>query len=284
MASKVAFILGVSSLTVASLFVGADAWAGIDACGDIEVEANAHCEVKVGLECKAECTPIHFTAACYADCSGECNVSVDAGCTVDCQADCSASCEVDPGSFECSASCEGECNAGCDGQCSSSSDQATCRGSCEATCHGECSASCEGTPPSASCEAKCEASCDGECHAEANVDCQIDCQAGCTAELTGGCEVECDKPEGSLFCDGQYIDHGGNLEECINALNALLEVSVDVSATGSASCDGGSCEAEGEAGVSCALSQEPATAEHRGPWLALAAAGLGVAVARRRRK
>lgn len=97
--------------------------------------------------------------------------------------------------------------------------------------------------------------------AEANLDCQVDCQAEgyveCTAELEGGCEAACQSPEGALFCDGQYIDHGGNLENCVAALEAALSIEVDTSATGMAtsSCSNGSCEAdaEGEAEVNCAF-------------------------------
>ena len=59
-----------------------------------------------------------------------------------------------------------------------------------------------------------------------------------------------------MFCDGQYVDHGGNAEDCIKSLNAWLTANVDVSARGSASgdCSGNTCEgeAEGEASASCA--------------------------------
>jgi MYXO-CTERM domain-containing protein len=274
--------LFLSALAVPTTMTTQAEAANIDACGDINVEANAQCEVKVGVDCKAECEPVNFTASCYADCSGsECTVQASAMCTGSCEADCSGQCMANPGNFDCNASCTGQCEANCQGECSSSNDQATCQGSCEATCEGECSASCEGTPPSASCDAKCSASCEGECSAEANIDCQIDCQAGCTAELTGGCELECDKPEGALFCDGQYIDHGGNLEECIAALESLLEINVDVSAQGSASCEGGSCEAEGKVSAGCAMA--PAPQQDSSAWWLLGAAGLALGVMRRRR-
>ncbi len=272
-----------STLLAVALSVPMEADAAdIAACGDINVEANAQCEVKVGLECKAECEPVNFTAACYADCSGQCSATFEASCAATCEADCTGQCDVNPPAFECSASCNAECKASCDGHCAASDNQATCKGSCESSCEGECSASCEGTPGSASCEAKCEASCEGSCTAEANVDCQIDCQGGCTAQLQGGCEVECDKPEGALFCDGQYIDHGGNLEECIDALRERLSIEVDVSAQGSASCEGGSCEAEGEVSVGCAAAPSAPTGGERGAWLAVAALA-GLALTRRRR-
>jgi hypothetical protein len=47
------------------------------------------------------------------------------------------------------------------------------------------------------------------------------------------------------------MDKGGNAQDCINALNAYLTSKVDVSASGTASCSGASCEAEGEAAASC---------------------------------
>lgn len=279
MRNKLFMSLTPLALLASALTLPAEAdAANIGACGDINVEANAQCEVKVGVECKADCTPLNFTASCAAECSGMCNASFEASCTGSCQADCSGQCEANPGSFDCSASCNTQCKADCSGHCSASNNRAQCEGSCEASCEGECSASCEGTPPSATCDAKCEASCEGHCTAEANVNCQIDCSAGCTAELTGGCEVECDTSEGALFCDGQYIDHGGNLEECIDALRSLLNITVD--ASGSAACDGGSCKAEGQVGVGCATS--PGPHHSNGAWLALAAGAL-LGLGRRRR-
>ena len=73
----------------------------------------------------------------------------------------------------------------------------------------------------------------------------------CKADIKGGCEADCKTEEGALFCDSQYVDHGDNLNECINALEAVLTTEVDGYASGSASCEGGTCKSEGEAGVSC---------------------------------
>ena len=257
-------------------FAPLDAQAGIEACGNINVSASADCKVEVSGGCPAMCEPINFTASCYADCSGQCNVTADVGCTGSCEADCSGSCEANPGSFDCQASCEGTCGADCEANCSDNQ----CVASCKATCEGECSGSCQGTPPSATCEAKCSASCQGSCKAEVNADCQVSCQGSCSAELSGGCKAECEKPEGALFCDGQYVDHGGNLEECIAALNAILNVKVDASA--SASCSGNSCEAEGEVSASCAHNEGPVSPWSAG-WAAAFLAGLGVTIRRRRR-
>jgi len=284
--------------TIAQLVVGlltfavpvlatSNASAGLDACGDIHVEANAQCEVVVGAECDARCEPVRFEAACAADlqasCEGQCDASFEASCTASCQGSCQAECEVNPPSFSCSAECNANCGANCDAQCSASGNKGECRASCEASCSAECDASCSATPGSASCEAKCEASCEGECTAEANLDCQVECQASgyvdCKADLQGGCEVRCDDPEGALFCDGQYVDAGNNLEKCVAALEAALNIEVEGYAHGE--CSGNKCEAE--AGVSCALMPgSPGSLDSR--VLAALAAGLGVAVVARRRR
>lgn len=248
-------------------------------CGDINVEASATCELELTGGCEVACEPLNFTAECFVDCEGECSASLSVECTGSCEASCQGECEVDPGSLDCQGSCEVDCNAGCSGQCSASNNQAECEGQCEASCEGECGISCEGTPPSASCEAKCSASCEGSCTAEANMDCHIDCQGGCSAELQGGCTAQCESPDGALFCDGQYVDHNGNLESCIAALNAYL--SVDVETSGSAACDGSSCTAEG----SCSASSiGPKPSSQSLPWFAAGLAALGIAAARRRRR
>ena len=160
--------------------------------------------------------------------------------------------------------------------------------SCQATASAECEASCEATPPSADCRAQCEASCTGQCTAQARAECQIDCQsdgyADCKFDAQGGCEAECSAPEGALFCDGQYVDHGGNAEECIASLEAWIKSKVDVKATGSAmgECKNGTCEAEaeGEASASCATVPGGAA----GSGVALVGMILaGAAIGRRRR-
>lgn len=277
-----AWLLG-PALLFAPILHTTDADAGIGACGDIEVSADAQCELLVEGGCLAQCEPVNFTAACHGECSGTCSVEATAECTGSCSADCEAECEVDPGSFSCEGSCEAECSGSCDAECSTSADQSQCRASCEASCSGECTASCQGTPPEATCSAKCDASCEGSCRAEVNAECQIDCQGGCVAELEGGCEVQCEEPDGALFCDGQYVDHGGNLEECINALNAIITANIEYEASASGSCSGGRCEGQADASVSCAASG----AGHQGsgvPLLAGALTMLGLSTLRRRRR
>lgn len=260
MLKQLSFVGALMGLPV--LLAAVPAQAGIDACGDISVQAKAECKLEVEGGCEAQCTPVRMEAACAAkaqvDCRGECNVNVDVGCTASCELDCQAECKIDPPKFDCRARCEAEGSADCSGRCQSSGNRSECEASCKATFAAECDASCNIDPNTeVECEAACRGGCQGECKAEANAACQIDCQsefvAECKVELSGGCEVECQKPEGALFCDGQYIDHGGNLEECINALEAAIDTEVQGSASGS--CKNGRCtgDAEGSASASCAF-------------------------------
>jgi MYXO-CTERM domain-containing protein len=254
----------LSALTLVAITTAAAPRAraqGLESCGNIHVEAQAQCEViPPGVECEAECTPIKVEAACearvVAQCDGECNFTPPQNCSLDCQAGCMGECSVDPGSFECSAECEASCSGECSGKCSAAANKAECMGQCEGTCSARCDAGCEGTPPSAECDAKCEASCDTSCEVEAELDCQLDCQADakadCVLDVEGGCKADCETMEGALFCDGQYVDHGDNLDQCVAAIEAVINAEVEGYAEGSSSCEGGSCKAEGSAGVSCA--------------------------------
>lgn len=284
---RTAIALSSIAAGAALFFAPSTAHAGIEACGNINVRAEAQCKVEVEGGCTAQCTPVKFEAACAgrleAQCSGaECKATASVECTGSCQADCKGSCEANPGSFSCQGSCEGECSADCSGKCAAEANKGECEASCKATCSGSCSAKCEGTPPTATCEGKCEASCNGSCEGKANIDCQIDCQAKgygeCKANLEGGCKAKCTAPEGALFCDGQYVDTGNNLSNCIDALNKVLNVKV----SGSAECAGNECKAEGKASASCNF--VPMDARADGAVFALGALGLVGAVAARRRR
>lgn len=281
MSRSMQFLLGALALAVPFFSTGeAQAAASLSACGNVFVAGEAQCELQVEGGCTAMCEPVSFQASCAAqlkaECDGQCTASADVDCQADCSADCSGRCDVDPGSFNCEADCQGECAADCSGRCSADSDSAECEASCKATCSGTCNARCSGTPPSADCSAKCEASCSGHCEAEANVDCQIECQADgfvdCEAELQGGCEAQCSRPEGAMFCDGQFVN-SDNLDDCIAALKSYLNIMVE----GSASCEGNTCMAEGSVACSCTAANDEA------PALA-GLLGLGVIAATRRRR
>ena len=266
------------------------AHAGLEACNNINVRANAQCKVETSGGCTAQCEPARFEAACAgkltAQCDGECSATADVQCKGSCEGSCVGQCQADPGSFDCRGSCTASCGADCDAQCSGSASgneaSGSCKAKCEANCGAKCDAQCNVTPPEASCEGKCQASCEGSCRAQASAQCQIDCQAkfdgSCKAELEGGCKARCQKPEGALFCDGQYVDTGDNLQKCIDALRATLNIQVQGSA--SAECSGNQCTGEAEGSVSCAAS--PRTPPVL-PGLALFAM-VGVTIARKARR
>ncbi|NVB39723.1 hypothetical protein G6O69_17905 [Pseudenhygromyxa sp. WMMC2535] len=238
------YFVGAAALASA-FFLSSTAQAGqLDACGNIFIDPGANCEILVEGGCQAQCEPFAFNASCAAEgslgCSGSCDIDADVECTGSCQGSCEAECEVDPATFDCRATCEGNCSADCSSRCAADSDRAECEASCEATCGLECDAGCDVDPGEVDCVAQCQGCCSGECRAEINMDCQIDCQADlyveCQAELQGGCEAQCEQPEGALFCDGQFIEVSeANLDECIDALAALLDIEVEFEASASAS-------------------------------------------------
>ena len=226
----------------------ASAQDGLAACGNIHVEAQAQCEVvPPSVDCESMCTPTSVRATCSArlaaECSGSCDELPSVDCSGECMADCSAQCTVDPGKFDCRGACEADCSGHCEAGCAANADQAGCMAMCQGSCSASCDGSCDVDLPEADCDAGCEASCHGSCEVETNLDCQLQCQtdahADCEAEVTGGCKVDCESQEGALFCDGQYVDHGDNLQQCLDALqnlNVQVEGEAHASAHGSASC------------------------------------------------
>ncbi|MCA9715798.1 MAG: hypothetical protein H6713_01695 [Myxococcales bacterium] len=293
--APIALAVPLAGLLLAPQVAEANGSASVAACGDIHIEAEAQCTMELEGGCEIMCEPIALTASCSAElrvgCEATCQpLEFEAQCAVDCQAACMGECDVDPGNFDCEASCGANCSANCSASCeaeaSGSEARAECEASCEASCDVDCGASCEGTPPSAECSGKCEASCEGECYAEVRGGCYVECQRDgyidCKADLQGGCEAECQKPEGALFCDGQWIDHGNNLDECVAALQALFEIMVDGYAY--AECDGNTCEAGAGGSIACNCSATTDVSQNRqGGALALLL-GIGLISARRRRR
>jgi MYXO-CTERM domain-containing protein len=273
------------------ILTAAPAHAGIGACGDIDVSAQGMCEVKVD-GCDVSCSPFSVEAACAAQlegsCAGSCPQVPSVSCTGTCEADCSADCMVTPAQFECSASCKADATAQCNAQCAADANQGQCTASCRATFAAECDASCTGKPGSASCTAKCQGRCQGSCTAQSKLKCQVDCQgkgyAACKTKVTGGCQADCADPKGALFCDGEYIDHEGTVDECIAALRAALPtITVDASAQGESSCTGSSCEASGQAQASTNCSFSPRATGHDWAGAGAALAALGMVWMRRRK-
>ncbi len=263
----------VTALSLFSLVPAAQA-ANVTDCGNIDVEANATCSVQTGVSCEANCTPINCSAALYASCQGSCNVtppSCDVSCSGTCQGQCSANANFDC-TANCTGTCQGNCNSNCTTYCQTNANQTdcmtNCNASCQATCQGECDASCTGSA-SADCTGKCTASCQGSCNASARIDCQATCQSNGYLSCTGGCQAACQNTgQGGLFCNGQYVDVGNNLQSCITALKDELNIQV----TGSASCSGNTCQAQ--ASASCALARLGEKKGMTGGLIILAAAGL----------
>ena len=273
------------ALAAASL-VPAVARAGLADCGNVDVSADATCTVKTS--CSVECTPVSFNAACAgkleASCESQCNLPT-VNCSASCESDCAANCTAKQGSFSCEGDCRGTCEGTCAGKCTAAADQAECTAQCQATCGGECQASCQAEPATVDCTGQCQASCQGSCKADLNMDCQTQCQANgfgsCKANLQGGCTAQCESPDGAVFCDGQFVDNGGHAQQCVDALKAYLASHVVATASGSSSCDNGTCQAQGKASVSCQFA--PASGGFGGEGAVLAGLALAAGVVRRRR-
>jgi hypothetical protein len=284
--ARLTFVGLVTAFSLFAMVPSAKA-ASISSCGNINVEASAQCKVDTGLACEAECTPVSCSADLYVGCKGGCQLTLPS-CETSCKANCTGKCTANA-NFDCTGTCnldcEGTCTGNCQTQCGTNNTgancQAECEGSCKATCHGECDASCSASA-SADCTGQCNASCTGSCNGQARLSCQATCQASGYADCTGGCKLNCERTgQGGLFCDGQFVDDGGYLQDCINAIEQELPtITVDASATGS--CSGNSCQGEAKASASCALARLGENKGLTGSLIMLAAAGLIVGVRRRR--
>ncbi|MBK6846283.1 MAG: hypothetical protein IPG96_01595 [Proteobacteria bacterium] len=265
---------GVLALLAAGWLPGrASAQSGLEACGNISLGLQADCAVQPpGLDCETKCTPVTVRQTC-ADrlqtvCAPQCTEQVIETEVQVCRQNCITECQVNPASFQCQASCDTRCGGGCATRCAASADRTRCESSCRATCSASCGGECRVVLPSATCENKCQPSCHAEVQAEVRLQCQIACQEQkfevCESELVGGCQTDCRSREGALFCDGQFVDAGDNLKQCIDALQNLdITVEGDVSFSTSGGCG-------------LAASKTPA------PWTALGLLGL-LALVRRRR-
>ena len=68
---------------VVPMFTAGEARAGLAACGDIHVEANAQCELTAEGGCDVQCEKFEMTAACDAKIYGGCKVE---GCNATAEA------------------------------------------------------------------------------------------------------------------------------------------------------------------------------------------------------
>ena len=110
--------LSAAALAGALFLAPTAAHAGIEACGNIDVKANANCKVEVKGGCTAQCEPVRFEAACagkfQAKCDGRCTANVTTQCTGTCGGSCNATCNA---STRACSLCAEACNANCNGNC-----------------------------------------------------------------------------------------------------------------------------------------------------------------------
>ncbi len=293
MRNSFAFGTFVAALFALPLLTVTPAHAGIAACGNINVDASGSCELKV-KDCSVSCTPVSVEAACAvqgeATCEGSCPKVPSVSCTGSCEGTCATDCKVKPAEYDCSTKCNADASAKCDAQCNASDDKAHCEASCKATFSASCDTSCKGQPGSVDCDAICKGRCEGSCTAQTSLECQVMCQsnlsAACEAKVKGGCEADCSDPKGALFCNGQYVDHNGTVQECIDALkSAFPTITINASGSSSGDCTDNTCsgQAEGSASASCAFSPRGPSGGDVAGGFALVAA-LGAVFMRRRRQ
>ena len=236
----------------APLFSASNAFAGTTchtSRGDVTIKDISTCHFDVSGGCSAQCTPVEFTATCSATCT---NMPVTT-CTNTCETKCSTSCTTAPTTFSCKDYCTTDCTASCMASCTGDG----CTASCSASCDTQCTQRCTAHPGKTDCTTECGDSCTASCTVEANIKCDTDC----TAALTGGCTTKCSDPQGALFCDNQYIDIS-SVSDC--------DFTLDVSASGT---------------IKAGCSAAPGGSSPFGLPAGLAAmAGLGLLVARRRRR
>jgi hypothetical protein len=260
--------VAASALLFVATPVLADASSGEnDPCGKFDFRDGFNCKIEVEGGCQAQCTPLSFKAGC----TGGCTATATTACTGSCGTACIAEC--DPSLLDCFAGCHAECDAEVQAQCESKGGT-DCQEQAVAQCDMHCETSCE-VPPS-DCSEHCKSCCNGGCTTQANFDCDFDC----FAELKGGCDVQCSKPEGALFCNGQYV-YASDIKECIAWL-ATQGFEVDASASASLSCDGGDCNLAGALDA-CTAGGIGADVPDAEGLLAMMFVGLGIAVRRRRK-
>jgi MYXO-CTERM domain-containing protein len=221
-AGAVALVVGLVGIVA---FAPGVARAGVPECGNIRIEAGAQCRLELGGGCEAQCSLGVYEKACatygYQTCNETCTLPPVPECTDECTELCADQCEVGI-EVVCHQNCFPECVDECAASCEAAEDTIQCRASCEATCDGECDHQCAMLPVDASCYSHCLECCGGSCNASANMDCQLECQdhalwEQCEYELQVKCDASCDV-EGALFCDGQLVAAGAELEACASAL------------------------------------------------------------------
>lgn len=268
---KVASRLIAAVLATLPLALAAQTAHAADPCGKFDFsQGSFSCKIEVEGGCSASCTPLKFEAGC----TGGCTAMASTSCVDSCGASCIQEC--DPQLLDCFAGCHAECDEPLKTECMNKHPDDDCVGLAVAQCDIHCKDSCE-VPPS-NCEEHCNSCCTGGCVTQVNYDCDYQC----FAELQGGCDVQCEKPDGALFCNGQYV-YASDIDACIEQL-ATQGIEVDVSARGQVECDITGCTSDGTT-TACATSNAGLGAAGAGGLGAiLASVAFGLVAERRRRR
>lgn len=214
-------LLGV----VACLSTALPASAGLPECGNIRFEGLSNCEVRLSAQCSASCSELGiYKTACATKlvqtCGPQCTLSANATCSDSCTVQCKSDCDNGINVI-CSHNCFAECTTTRDASCKGKADAEQCAATWDANCDSECGAKC--VTVDGGCYQHCIECCDGSCTADANMDCQQVCQTNqieqCKQEFRASCEASC-SGDGALFCNGEFIIAGSQIEACINALAA----------------------------------------------------------------
>ncbi len=278
----------LSLLVFAALGLDAPARAGIPECRNLRLEdvLDGGCELRASGSCSASCDRLGiYEKACatklHTVCREECTLDPNLMCTDSCTEQCNGECDLGI-NITCIHNCFGECVGSCDAQCDGAAEPSQCRASCEATCDGECDAQCRPLVDG-DCYTHCIECCGGSCKAQVNMDCQTNCQEeefeSCEYELEAECSGSCDI-DGALFCNGEYMLSGPDMQNCVQALVERGTLDVSASAEGEVTV-GSLSDAGGKAGCDLGPTRAPA------PWLsalglfALSALALGRTRARR---
>jgi hypothetical protein len=226
------------ALAVAFLLAGtARAQDASTPCGKFDFSGGLSCKIEVSGGCTANCSPLNFEAACTGGCTATTTTS---NCTDNCGTTCVAMCN--PQLLDCFAGCHSECDQPTVDQCRQSHPTDDCATTARAQCDIHCKDSCA-VPPS-NCQEHCTKCCRGSCDTQTNFECDF----SCFARVQGGCDVQCQRPEGAIFCNGQYV-YASDVQAC-SAYLATQGLQVDVSARASGQCDLNGCHGIGDASVS----------------------------------
>jgi hypothetical protein len=224
--------LAVGAVLGLGLLSSSTAEAGVHACGNFYVAADATCEwVPEDASCGTFCEPVSVEWSCaaqlYLECEGQCSASAEVTCVETCEPSCVTTCDASDEPPNCQGLCMSDCQQDCTRACENAEDQGACRSSCAHTCSEGCEDRCK---DGESCETVCTDACTGSCTGRANIDCQVACQgemfAECQAEIVEECETVCHSDGGALFCDGSYVSNV-SVEECIASIENAFDIEVE---------------------------------------------------------